>query len=246
MLQRGPGPVWVPILMYHYINSTAPADPINASLTINEADFTRQLSYLRCAGYYSITLGQLFDAMQIGAPLPEKPVILTFDDGYHDAYTNAFPILRSAAFGGTFGIVTNWVGQPGYVTWDQLHEMTAAGMEIASHTANHPDLGLESDPVVRDQLVRSKQVLEQQLGLPIPFLVYPAGEPFRFGTPIRQAQVPVLVQESGYRGALTTRWGLLHDPAAAFALNRVRVPGGVDIQTFAANMGGPPPDQTGC
>jgi peptidoglycan/xylan/chitin deacetylase (PgdA/CDA1 family) len=232
--------------MYHYINSNPPADELAASLTVTEPNLMRQLHYLRCAGYYSITLSQLFDAMQTGAPLPEKAVILTFDDGYADAYSNAFPILRSAGFGGSFGIVSDWVGQPGYLTWEQLKEMSATGMEVVSHTANHPDLGRSPDWMVRDQLVRSKQVLEQNLGLPVSFLIYPSGEPFTFGTPVRQAQVPVLVQESGYRGALTTRWGLVQDPAAAFAMSRVRVPGGVDINRFAENMGGPPPDQIGC
>jgi peptidoglycan/xylan/chitin deacetylase (PgdA/CDA1 family) len=232
--------------MYHFVNSRRPADPIDASLTVTEADFTRQVSYLRCAGFYSITLSQLFDALHTGVPLPEEAVVLTFDDGYRDAYTNAFPILRSAGFGGSFGIVTDWVGQPEYVTWDQLREMTAAGMEVVSHTVSHPDLGQEPDWVARDQLARSKQVLEQQLGLSVPFFIYPAGEPFRFGTSDRQAQVSRMVHEAGYRGALTTRWGLVHDPNAPFAVSRVRVPGGIDIQTFAANMGGPSPDQTGC
>jgi peptidoglycan/xylan/chitin deacetylase (PgdA/CDA1 family) len=184
--------------------------------------------------------------MQGGSPLPQRPVVLTFDDGYVDAYTNAFPLLRSAGLGGTFGIVTDWVGQPGYMNWDHLREMAAAGMQIISHSANHPDLGLEQDAVVRDQLSRSKRVLEEQLGLPVSFFIYPAGEPFRFGTPDRQVQVSMMVQEAGYRGALTTRSNMWQDPSAPLALSRIRVAGGTDIQSFAANMWGPPPDQTGC
>ena len=240
------GPGAVPILMYHFVNSRPPADELDWSLTTTEADFARQVTYLRCAGYYSITLSQLNDAMHGGAPLPEKPVVLTFDDGYKDAYTNAFPLLRSAGLGGTFGIVTDWVGQPDYVNWDQLREMAAAGMEIASHTTNHPDLGRESDAVVRDQLSRSKGALESQLGVPIAFFIYPAGEPFRSGTFERRAQVATMVQEAGYRGALTTRPDMLQDPFSPFALSRVRVAGGTDINTFAANMWGPPPDHIGC
>jgi hypothetical protein len=99
---------------------------------------------------------------------------------------------------------------------------------------------------VRDQLSRSKQVLEQQLGIPVPFFIYPAGEPFRSGTARRQVQVATMVQEAGYRGAVTTRPNMWQDPSAPFALNRVRVSGGTDIYKFAERMWGPQPDVSGC
>jgi peptidoglycan/xylan/chitin deacetylase (PgdA/CDA1 family) len=189
---------------------------------------------------------QLFDGIYNGAPLPEKPVVLTFDDGYADAYTNAFPWLKWMGLGGTFSIVTGWIGQPGYLSAEQIKEMAGVGMEMVAHSVSHPDLGKESDPVVRDQLARSRGTLEGLLGQPILFFVYPAGEPFRSATKERQAQVVTMLQEAGYRGALTATWNLAQDPAAPFALNRVRVSGGVDIQTFAKNMGGPAPEAIGC
>jgi peptidoglycan/xylan/chitin deacetylase (PgdA/CDA1 family) len=184
--------------------------------------------------------------MYNGAPLPEKPVILTFDDGYIDGYTNVFPLLQSAGFGGTFGVVTGWVGRADYMTWEQLQEMSRAGMEIISHSTSHPDFGKQPDDVVRDQLSRSKQELEEKLGQPAQFFMYPAGEPFRFGTEGRQRQVVAMVQEAGYRGAVTARNKLLQDPATPFALNRIRVTGGVDIRKFSENMGGPLPEAVGC
>ena len=234
------------ILMYHHVNSAPAASELNARLTVTDADFARQLAYLRCVGYYSITLSQLFDGIYGGAPLPEKPVILTFDDGYADAYTNAFPQLKWAGFGGSFAIVTGWAGQPGYLNWEQMQEMATAGMEMIAHSVNHPDLGKESDEIVRDQLGRSRRDLEENLGQPVSFFVYPAGEPFRSGSRERQAQVVTMVQEAGYRGALTATWNLAQDPATPFSLNRVRVSGGVDIQQFAENMGGPAPAAIGC
>lgn len=240
------GPANIPILMYHHVTDAPPTSEMNARLTVTEADFARQLAYLRCAGYYSITLSQLFDSMYNGAPLPEKPVILTFDDGYADAYAGAFPHLNGFGFGGTFAIVTGWVGQPAYLTWAQIQEMAAAGMEMAAHSVSHPDFGVQPDDVVLDQLSRSRRDLEEKLGQPVAFFVYPAGEPFRSGTAERQAQVVAMVQEAGYRGALTAKWNLAQDPAAPFALNRVRVSGGVDIGKFAENMGGPSPEAIGC
>lgn len=240
------GPTVFPVLMYHHVTDAPPTSEMNARLTVTEADFARQLAYLRCAGYYSITLSQLFESIYNGAPRPEKPVILTFDDGYADAYTGAFPQLKQTGFGGTFAIVTGWVGQPGYLAWEQIQEMAAGGMEMAAHSVTHPDFGLQPDDIVRDQLSRSRRDLEEKLGQPVGFFVYPAGEPFRFGTAERQAQVVAMVQEAGYRGALTARWNLAQDPAAPFALNRVRVSGGVDIGKFAENMGGPAPEAIGC
>jgi peptidoglycan/xylan/chitin deacetylase (PgdA/CDA1 family) len=232
--------------MYHHVTSAPQASELDARLTVTDADFARQLAYLRCAGYYSITLSQLFDGIYSGAPLPEKPVILTFDDGYADAYTNAFPLLKWAGFGATLSVVTGWIGRPAYLNWEQLREMAGAGMEMAAHSVSHPDLGKEPDDVVRDQLSRSKRDLEDNLGQFVAFFVYPAGEPFRSASAERQAQVVTMVQEAGYRGALTATWNLAQDPAAPFALNRVRVSGGVDIQTFAENMGGPLPGDIGC
>jgi peptidoglycan/xylan/chitin deacetylase (PgdA/CDA1 family) len=240
------GPAYMPILMYHHVTNAPPASELDARLTVTDGDFARQLAYLRCAGYYSITLSQLFDGIYGGAPLPVKPVILTFDDGYADAYTSAFAHLKWAGFGGTFSVVTGWIGEPGYLSWDQTQEMVGAGMEMVAHSVSHPDLGKEPDEVVRSQLSRSKRDLEENLGQPVVFFVYPAGEPFRSATAERQSQVVTMVQEAGYRGALTATWNLAQDPAAPFALNRVRVSGGIDIKTFAENMGGPAPEAIGC
>ena len=78
-----------------------------------------------------MTLQQLFDGIYTGAPLPSKPVVLTFDDGYSDAFTDAFPLLRKYSFGGSFAIVTGFVGQPGYVNWDQVKQMAGSQMEIS-------------------------------------------------------------------------------------------------------------------
>ena len=241
-----PGRVNMPILMYHHIDNVTPASALDASLTTNDAEFSKQLAYLRCAGYTSVTLQQLFDGIYTGAPLPSKPVVLTFDDGYSDAFTDAFPLLRKYGFGGSFAIVTGFVGQPGYVNWDQVKQMAGSQMEMMSHTVNHADLNRSPDAVVRNELVTSKRALEEALGKPVPFLVYPSGEPFFRGSPERQQQVVAMVREAGYSGALVVRNMLAQDPAAPYALNRIRVSGGVDIRKFAGNMGGPLPETVGC
>ncbi len=85
----------VPILMYHYIsaNPHAPGDPLRTRLSVSPAQFAQQLAYLHLAGYTTITLDDLVDALYMRSSLPPKPVILTFDDGYADFFTNAYPLL---------------------------------------------------------------------------------------------------------------------------------------------------------
>src|SRR5262245_20632003 len=105
----------VPILMYHYIsaNPRAPADPLRTRLSVPPAQFAQQLAYLHRAGYTTITLDDLVDALHLHATLPSKPVILTFDDGYQDFYTNAYPLLRRYRDKATIYIITRNVGTPG-------------------------------------------------------------------------------------------------------------------------------------
>ena len=233
--------------MYHHVNSAPPpADIYEAALTTTDVDFWRQLAYLRCAGYGAITIGQLFDGMYNGAPLPARPVVLTFDDGYADAYTNAFPALRWHGLVGSFSIVTGYVDIPFYVTWGQVIEMANAGMEITAHSVTHEDLNISRDDIVYYQAVESKKALEANIGRPVNYFTYPSGEPFLRGSPARQQRVVQILQESGYHGALAIKNGALQDPRNPFALSRIRVHNGVDILKFAENMGGPSPAAIGC
>ncbi len=116
-------PVDVPIMMYHIIGP--PDRPANDTLAVSEADFTAQVSYLACAGYTPITVQFLFDAFAGKAALPEKPIILTFDDGWAGQYTYGFPVLQQHGFVGSFAIVTGFVEGGGpYMSWAQIAEMS--------------------------------------------------------------------------------------------------------------------------
>lgn len=241
-------PIDVPILMYHRVLPELPDDEFDAVLTVTNAALDEQISYLACAGYTPITMQRLFAAFDGTAALPEKPVILTFDDGWSDSYTNAFPILQSHQFVGSFAVVTGFVEGGGpYMTWQQIKEMSDAGMEMTSHTIRHVDLGTSDDATVVDQLQTSKADIEAHIGKTVDYLVYPAGEPFRSNTAERQAQVVQMAIDAGYRGALLAGPNsTTQDPSTPFALNRVRVFGGEDIYTFAGGIYGPSPDDLTC
>jgi peptidoglycan/xylan/chitin deacetylase (PgdA/CDA1 family) len=170
-------------------------------------------------------------------------VILTFDDGYSDHYSQAFPILKQHAMTGAFAIITGFVeGGGDYMSWAQIKEMSDAGMEMMSHTVTHIDLNGSDDPTAAGQMRDSRAALEEHTGKAADFFVYPAGEPFRSGTEERQAQVVSMLKEAGYRGALLAGPSSSEqDPAQPFVLNRLRVGESTDLATYAALLGGPAP-----
>jgi len=242
-------PVDVPILMYHRVGTPPTDDPMNAALTVWPDDFEAQLSYLACAGYTPTTVDRLFDAFEGAAALPANPVILTFDDGWDDSYTEVFPRLTNHGFVGSFGITTGHIDSGGpYMSWAQVQELSAAGMEITSHSVDHLSLGLNDDPDADwYQIETPKQQLEVQTGRHVDYFVYPAGEPFRSGSEEQQQSVAGLLARAGYKGALLAApWSTTQDPATPYALNRVRVDGDIDIYSFAATVYGPDPDTLSC
>ncbi len=232
--------VKVPILMYHYISTVPSSDPdptLRASLSVPPASFSQQMDYLKEQGYQTITFNQLFDALYYGGPLPAKPIILTFDDGYEDAYTAAFPVLKAHNFSGMFYIITGKVGWNGQMTWDQLREMLASGMQMGDHTIHHINIGqvLVNSKVQAEQEVHVSQLdLQNNLGIPIQQFCYPSGEPFRHGTLAVRQGVMELLNENGYVGATTDpgATGTTQNSQTPFILLRVRVDGRESLQTF--------------
>jgi peptidoglycan/xylan/chitin deacetylase (PgdA/CDA1 family) len=218
----------VPILMYHYISvPPADADQYRLDLSVTPWDLDAQLGWLAANGYHSITLHDLLYHLTLGWPLPEKPVIITFDDGYRDAYENAFPILKKYGLIGTFFIITDRItfGEAAYMTWEQVIEMHNAGMDIQSHTRTHPDLRGVSEEELLWQLLGSREALEARLGKQVRFFCYPAG---RYDDNAIRA-----VQQYGYWAAVTTEYGATHTQGNLFTLKRVRIRSADTLDSFA-------------
>ncbi|GBD14875.1 Poly-beta-1,6-N-acetyl-D-glucosamine N-deacetylase [bacterium HR25] len=231
----------VPIFIYHHVLPSLPAEGLRRSLSVSIPQLEEQLAYLQARGYQTVSLVDLFNALYYGLPLPPRPVILTFDDGYDDAYAHAFPLLKRYGFTATFAVVTGFLGQPGYLTWEQVREMAEAGMEIVSHTAHHVDLAAAPPEQARQELRESRAALEEALGRPVQLLVYPYGEPFtRAGSEARE-RVVRLVREEGYVGALAALgglWPLEQRPDNVYRLYRLGVSPGMPLSRFAALLEG--------
>jgi peptidoglycan/xylan/chitin deacetylase (PgdA/CDA1 family) len=221
----------VPILMYHYIsiNPRAPADPLRTRLSVPPSQFAQQLAYLHQAHYTTITLDDLVDALHGRIVLPPNPVILTFDDGYADFFTNAYPLLRRYGDKATIYIITHKVGTPGYLSWKQLHLLAAAPLiTIAAHTRTHPDLPALSPQQSWAELAGSKTDLETRLGITVRHLAYPAGH-YTTTTLIQAAQI-------GFVTAVTTEPGMDERLDRLLTLPRVRVNGGAPLADLIAGL----------
>ena len=163
-----------------------------------------------------ITPDELYAGLNGEIELPPKPVLITFDDGYIDNYTNAFPILKKYNLRATIFIIPAFTSvYPNYMTWEQLKEMEANGITIESHTLTHPKLEELPDDEIRNELLNSKNMLEEQLGHPIEFLAYPTGT--------YNLHIAGIAQDLGYKGAFTIKYGVVDKGSNFFALERVPI-----------------------
>jgi peptidoglycan/xylan/chitin deacetylase (PgdA/CDA1 family) len=230
VIPPGRSTVQVPILMYHYIRvpPSYEGDRIGWGLSTSPTDFRQQMDYLDQHGYHPITLTDLRAYLNGKRPLPDRPVVLTFDDGYADLYTQAFPVLKRHHFKAVAYIVSGFVGRTGEnVSPDQVREMDAYGIEIGAHTVNHVDL-TKAGPTLSYEVGGSKTALEALVGHPVLDFCYPSG---RFDGAVMQA-----VQSAGYESATTTQTGAAHTLGDRFAWSRVRVSGSESLDDFIKGL----------
>ncbi|MBE9102538.1 polysaccharide deacetylase family protein [Vacuolonema iberomarrocanum] len=184
----------VPIIMYHDILAQK-----EVFFDLTPEEFEADLQLIRDNGLTPISLDQLVLHLRTGMPLPEKPILLTFDDGYAGHYTYVFPLLKEYGYPGLFSIYTSKVGENfgrSSLSWDELREMAQDPLiTIASHSVTHPSDLTEFDGDLRQEVFESKQILEAELEISIDHFVYPVGH--------YDDEVKRMVQEAGYTSALT-------------------------------------------
>ena len=191
----------VPILAYHNVNySDKPR--LNS---VTPENFAKQMAYLHKHGYQVIPFSELVNSIREKKSLPQKSVVITFDDGYEDNYAQAFPVLKQYHFPAIIFIVTDVVGKPGFLTWEQIREMEKSGISFGSHTRLHTYLPSLDKAEQRNQIQVSREILEQQLGHPIEYFAYPSGG--------FNESIITILKEAGYKAACTTNrgWHQLND-----------------------------------
>jgi len=218
----------VPILMYHHVGEPPPgADAIRLDLTVLPSQFEAQLAYLSEEGYETIHLSDLIMHLQMGRRLPLKPIVITFDDGYHDIFTNAYPLLKEYGFVATFFIITSLAdeGREEYLSWEEIKALHAAGMEIGSHTYTHPDLRGQPYDYVVWQILGSKEAIEARIKEPVRLFAHPSGR--------HDQQVVEVLQSTGFWGAVAISQGAHQSSDRIFGLQRIRVRGSYSLWDFA-------------
>ncbi|WP_250656608.1 polysaccharide deacetylase family protein [Alkalimarinus coralli] len=227
------------ILMYHMVSDPKPGTKFNG-LRVSPAMFEKQLQWLKQNNWNFVTMNQLVDDR---SPLPEKNVALTFDDGYEDNYTQAFPLMKKYGAKGTLYLVINrhnndWstkkkahhnsgelVREP-KLSDEQVNEMVASGVfEIGGHTTNHINLDTVDKPTKYAEMSQSKAMLEKQLNTPINSFAYPFG--------IYSKEDPVIAKELGYTNAVLAEGGIETDVNKhRFELRRVKISGKDNFLAF--------------
>lgn len=220
-VEHAPGStVTMPILAYHHVAEGDHDSPYYVTVD----NFRQQMQALHDWGYTTISTEELASVLRNGGPLPERPVIITFDDGDLDVYENAFPIMRNLHQRGTLYIVGNRLECDVCIQTKQLKEMIAEGWEIGSHTMSHADL-LKPGKNLQREIFDSRKVLENALGIPVHSLAYPFA--------IAGANTFYLTSLAGYDSAMGV--GILNDHNLnnIYYLSRRTVTLDMDMDAFA-------------
>ena len=231
----------IPILMYHRVLDS---DPRPSAVPVRR--FRDQMRHLSRMKFHSLTCGQLAEAVRSKNPLPTRPVLITFDDGYLDNYKNAFPVLQEFGMVATVFLVSSQIN--GWNAWEtnptvpkfrlmdmpMIKAMVDTGMEFGSHTCSHVPLNKVPLDKAEQEMVQSKRRLEDMLGLPVRSLAYPYNG--------YSADIKRLAAEYGYTNACTAGDGprplLKHLSLDLFELRRIAVPHSCTLAEFKIRVSG--------
>lgn len=218
---KTPLPAGIPILMYHSVGEEKNNDAV-----ISKALFAEQMAFLSSHNYTPISLDDLHAYLNGKGDLPAKPVVLTFDDGYRDTYEVVFPILKKYGFKSVLFIPATFAGER--LSWQELKEMKAAGMQIESHSLTHRDLGDMSPAEQAEEIVKSKEILDKALGQSTRYFCYPNGS--------YNQETLKLLRQNGYLLAVTLHPGWVKPGDEPLTLSRVWIGNGVDLAHFEERL----------
>lgn len=203
----------VPVLMYHSIS------PVTGKtrLSVSPEAFEKQMQFLKNNHYQVLKLDEYVDLLNNKQKPKQKAAVITFDDGYENNYSFAYPVLKKYKIPATIFMVVGWVGKEGMMNWQQLAKLNESGLiEIESHSLTHPELTKLNVPSLIGEIKLSKQILEEKLKKEVKYFCYPYGF---YNSIIKEA-----VRLFGYKGACATQFKQkLARKNDVFALRRIRI-----------------------
>lgn len=219
--------VGVPVLYYHSVLPDSEVTTPN-EVTISPEKLKQELQIVKDLGYTTLTLSELNDYLDNNMPIPEKSIIITFDDGYTDNYVHAFPILKELDMKATIFMIASQVNSGYYMSADQLKEMSDYGIDIGSHTDNHVYLDTLSYDKQLKEMKDSKEKLEAILGKEVISIAYPYGN---YNEDTKKAATA-----AGYTLAFTTNRGLDRRTSNKVELNRIYVSSNYSLEVFKERL----------
>jgi len=211
----------VPILCYHRLREYRSTDGAGARTYIVPSNiFKQQIKMLADSGYHSITADEYYGYLAFGASLPEKPVMISFDDTSEEQFTVGATELDKYGFKGVFFIMTISIGRPGYMSSDQIKALSQKGHVIASHTTDHHNVRKYAGEDWDFQLLKPKKRLESIIGKPVDYFAYPFGE-------WNEAAIPEL-KKRDYKAAFQLSSNKRDSSEPLYAIRRMIVPGNWD------------------
>lgn len=214
----------VPVLYYHSVKESA-----DNEVTITPEMLRSQLKYIHNQGYVTLTISDLETYILNDSLIPEKSILITFDDGYMDNYYSAFPILKDFNMVATIFCITSELNGSYYLSKEAIREMSAYGIDIESHTVNHPHLNKMTYDKQLEELVESKKALEEITGKEINSIAYPFGD---FNDDSVKA-----AKDAGYVLGFTTKLGLSDRSDNPLTLDRIYINSKYDMNTFEELLG---------
>lgn len=206
------GSVTAPILLFHHVSTSS--DTQDNQYNITPEVFEEQMQWLFDNGYQTITIDDLYNLIYDGGEIPQRPVVITFDDGNLDIYNNAFPILKKFGYVATFYVVESYINGKDMVSTDQLKELIQNGWQIGSHSKTHVHLPAEGVDLAQE-LRMSKLDMEEKLGVPINSIAYPFGE--------ISDDVIRLTFSYGYKSGVGLGMSVTHARNSIFYLSRIEI-----------------------
>lgn len=215
----------VPVLLYHVVSSN-PSSSNQYQFSL--AEFKKQMEYLKTNGYTTLSIDQYYNIINKTTPMPDKPVLLTFDDCTSDFYTNVYPVLKQYNMKATEFAVTNWIDTMGHMTTNQLKLVSTNGIDVQNHTANHSNLTSlthnEKYAAINDATAKIKAITSKAPN----YCAYPYGS--------YDADTISILKSLGYKTGFKVGGGLSTDMNDKYALPRTMILNGDTLNVFVRKL----------
>lgn len=234
----------IPVLMYHSIttNQSSNVHPYYRTIT-SPAVFAEQMKFLHEQGYKTCTPAQAISQLKAETIRFPKSIVITFDDGYRNFYYHAFPVLKQYGFSATVYLPTAYIGETPIpfkgedcLTWSEVRALKLQGIEFGSHTVHHPWLREMAPSAINDEIVNSKDTIEQQLGYKVDSFAYPYAFP-QIDRNFTQA-LGEMLGSAGYTNGVSTIIGRANGRSHPLFLERLPINSCDDSALFRVKLAG--------